>query len=113
MAMDQNRVHGQFNDEIFFTSSIIQSHNLSNAAHYDVDDKTRSISTWTELNPGQAKGWYFILPNTTRDGSKGIAIRLNHGVTIGWDGRKIYHCSMIDKIGMDNSLYGTFFGVKK
>ena len=74
--MNNQRLHGQMNDKNFFTSAIVQSQNLVNAAHYDVDDKTMSIATWTELDIGKAINWYFILPNVTRDGHKGIAINI-------------------------------------
>ena len=110
--MNNQRLHGQMNDKNFFTSAIVQSQNLVNAAHYDVDDKTMSIATWTELDIGKAINWYFILPNVTRDGHKGIAIKLRNGVTIAWDGRTIFHCSTVGDVGMANNVYGTFFGGK-
>ena len=111
--MNQCRKHGQMNDIDFFTSSIVQSQNLVNAGHYDVDDSSYLISTWTESNIGSADEWYFIMPNTTRDGCRGIAIALRHGVTIRWNGRKIFHCSTIGDKGENNNVYGTFFGTKK
>lgn len=95
-----------------FVSSIVQSEDLVNAAHYDVADTTVSIATWTELDIGIASDWYFIMPNTTRDGSRGIVINLRHGTTIRWDGRKIFHCSSVGDIGKHNHVYGTFYGTK-
>ena len=53
------------------------------------------------------------MPNTSRDGCRGIAIMLHYGVTIRWDGRKIFHCSMVGDEGNNNYVYGTFFGTKK
>ena len=86
----------------------MQSQTLVNATHYDVDDKTISIATWTELDIGKATKWYFILPNVTRDGCKGIAINLSNGMTIVWDGQTIFHCLTVGDVGMANNLYGTF-----
>ena len=50
--------------------------------------------------------------NTTRDGSRGIAIKLNHGVSIAWGGCKIFHYSMVGNVGVNNDVYGTFFEIK-
>ena len=100
-------------DENMFVSSIVQSTNLVNPAHIDVNDKTECISTWTESNIDTATDWYFILPNTTRDRSKAIVIRLRHGVTIKWDGRVLMHCSTIGTTGDSNNVYSTFFCSKK
>ena len=84
-----------------------------NAAHYDVDDSTAAIAIWTESRSGGTTDWYFIMLNTSRDGCRGIAIMLHHSVTIRWDGRKIFHCSMVGDEGNNNYVYGTFFCCKK
>ena len=100
-----------FGMENFFCSSIIQSHNLVNSAHYDLDASI-SIATWTETIPGLAKGLYFVLPNLTKDGTKGIAIELFHGITIQWDGRLLWHCTAMESAGEGNNVFGTFFAAK-
>ena len=112
LEMNNHRLHGQMDNKKFFNSTIVQSQNLINAAHNDVDDKTISIATWTEKNVGTAAHWYFLLPNVTRNGSKGIAIKISNGVTIVWDGRTIFHCSTVGDIGKGNNVYGTYFGGK-
>ena len=112
LEMNNHRLHGQMDNKKFFNSTIVQSQNLINAAHNDVDDKTISIATWTEKNVGTAAHWYFLLPNVTRNGSKGIAIKISNGVTIVWDGRTILHCSTVGDIGKGNNVYGTYFGGK-
>lgn len=89
-------------------SRIVQSENLMNSAHFDVNDTSRCIATFTEQKVGEASGWYFILPNVTIDGKRGIAIELHHGVTVAWDGRVIWHCSSVSDIKPDNSVHGTF-----
>ena len=99
--------------ENLFCSCIVQSQNLVNSAHFDVNDNSISISTWTETNPGMAKGWYFVLPNVTFDGKNGIAIQLSHGTTIKWDGREIWHCTAMEEGGENNNVFGTFFASKK
>lgn len=104
--------HEKMRSGEFFVSSIIKSRDLINAAHYGVNDTCVSIATWTEKKVGMAKDWYFILPNTTFDGEKGIVIPLRHGVTIRWDGRRVYHCLTVGSLGEKNSVYGTYFGTK-
>ena len=100
-------------DSSSVVSSIIESVDFLNAAHVDYNDSGCSISTWTEKHIGYATGWYFIMPNVTTDGSKGIVIALRHGVSISWDASKIFHYSSIGSTGTDNHVYGTFFGNKK
>ena len=67
-------------------SSIMFSKNLGNSSHYDYRDRTRSVSIWAERFPGTASNWFFVLPNISVDGSKGVLIRLQHGTVISWDG---------------------------
>ena len=110
-AMSGNQVHGNMNNINGFVSSIVQSEDLVNTAHLDVDDGTESIATWTELEMGKSREWYFLMPNVMRD-KKSIVIRLRHGVTIKWDGRKIFHCSTVGSTGDNNHVYGTYFGNK-
>ena len=93
--------------------------NLHNSAHYDVNDATPGYAVWTESQPGQTKFWYFILPQVygrRADGStyNGIAIKLTHGVAISWDGRRIKHCTAVERVikGDTNYRYGTFCGAK-
>ena len=102
-----NALHGQMNCTGFFASSVVQSEDLTNAGHYDIDDSTCSITTWTERKIGQANGWYFIMPNTSRDGLKGTAVALSHGFTIRWEGRNIFHCLTFFNKGAQNNVYGT------
>ena len=96
----------------FFVPSIVQSRDLINTAHYDVDDTCVSLATWTEKRIGMANNWYFIMPNITIDGTKGIVVKLRHGTTIRWDGRSIFHCSTVGSLGYNNNVYGTFYGTK-
>ena len=111
IGMKEKCRHGYMNNTCF-VSSIVQSQDLINAAHIDINDKSESISTWTEKCVGTAKDWYFVMPNTTRDGKSAIIIALRHGVTIKWDGRSIMHCSTVNIIGGSNHVYGTYFGSK-
>ena len=91
----------------------MQSHNLVNAAHFDVDDSAASIATWIKPIIGSATDWYFIIINTSRDGCRGIVFMLHNGFTIRWDRRKIYHYSMVEDEAENNYVYDTFFGTKK
>lgn len=91
-------------------SSIMISRNLGNSSHYDYSDGSASCSIWAEKCKGRARNWYFVLPNLSINGSKGVVIRLRHGVSISWDGRIIRHCSSVTDVGADNNVYGCMFG---
>jgi hypothetical protein len=94
--------------------------NLQNSAHYDVNDASTGYAVWTETRPGnQKQRWYFVLPNVfgkypNNDTYEGIAIALEDGVAISWDGRRIKHCSYFIESTKhpNNFLYGTFCGTK-
>ena len=91
--------------------------NLANSSHFDVNDASQGFTVWTEEFPGSTKNWYFVLPNmrgkypgTDRE-YNGIAIKLSHGVFIGWDGRLIRHGT--SKVGSRvGDIYGNFFAAK-
>lgn len=91
-------------------SRVMISVNLANSAHFDIGDTSESIGVWVEMKPGQAKNWYFVLPNITCQGSAGLIVKLCHGVAIVWDGRKIYHCTSKTECGIDNKVYGCMWG---
>ena len=105
--IDESKPHENMDCNAYFASSLVQSNNLINAGHYDIDDISCSIKIWTETNIGNADGWYFLMPNTTRDGKKGIAVALSHGVTISWDVHKIFHCSTVKNSTLGNTANGT------
>ena len=96
------------------------SSNLCNSAHYDINDANTGFAVWTETIPGnKSQRWYFVLPNVfgkRHDGTtyEGVAIELEHGVAISWDGRRIKHCSFYieNTKSPSNFLYGTFCGTK-
>lgn len=90
------------------------SSNLGNATHFDVSDASVGYSVWTELVPGSATNWYFVLPNIVikHEGRSynGVAIKLFHGVAIAWDGRIIRHGTSITNAGStDNRCFGWFW----
>lgn len=94
----------------------IVSRDLVNAPHLDVYDRTKSITVFNEKNKGRAVDWYFVLPNTiAKYGShkKAIIIKLFHGCTLSWDGRKIFHCTGLKEVGENNIVYGNFWAGKK
>jgi hypothetical protein len=101
------------------TCSIDQSVDLANPSHFDPFDASIAISTWTELFPGNASNWYFIMPNIEVffDGKKyeGLYVKLSHGTSISWDGRLIRHCTSITHLGKPlsgNHVFGTFWAAK-
>ena len=65
-------------------------------------------------NPdNEYKEWYFILRSCSTNGSKGVTIKLYHGIIIEWDGRLLKHCTQQLGNVLNNILFGLFFGPKK
>ena len=101
------------------SSCMVVSVNLGNASHYDNGDLSHGVAIWTELKPGMAKNWYFILPNVlipNSNGRCGVAIKLHHGCAISWDGRYIRHCSSVpQQVGgkTGNTVFGHFWAAKQ
>ena len=89
---------------------IIISENLINSSHFDFDG-SESISLFLEKYKGLAEGWAFVLPNVMIGSEyKAVVIRLFHGCLIGWDGRKIRHCTATKNVGSGNKLFGLYYG---
>ena len=97
----------------YFALSLFQSNNLINDYKYDITYIRCTITTWTEKKIGSADGWHFLMPNTTRDGKKGIAVALSHGVTIFWDAHKKFHCFTVQNNSLGNTVNGTCHQSKK
>lgn len=87
-------------------SRMMISVNLANSPHYDSGDTSESVAVWVEEKPGHSENWYFVLPNVSCQGSKGIVVKLMHGLAISWDGREIFHCTSKTKIKEGNKVYG-------
>ena len=87
-------------------SRMMISVNLANSPHYDTGDTSESVAIWVEEKPGQSKNWFFVLPNVSYNGSKGVVVKLYHGLVISWDGREIFHCTSETKVGEGNKAYG-------
>jgi hypothetical protein len=89
------------------------SYNLCNSTHYDVGDASVGYSIWVELNPGEAKNWYFVLPNVIIQYMgktyNGLALKLSHGTCIAWDGRVICHGSSDVEVEKNNGCFGWFW----
>ena len=70
--------------------------NLGNPAHYDLLDGFRGFAQWYADDP-QAKitSWWFVLPE------HGVAIELQDGALISWDGRVVLHCSSVPQATTD------------
>ena len=84
------------------------SYDLGNASHVDTGNESVGVATWVEEMPGTAKNWVFILPLTTLvdNPCKAVAIKLSHGLTIGWNGKVLHHCTSITTKGENNHVYG-------
>ena len=87
-------------------SRMMVSVNLANSPHYDKGDTSLSVAIWVEEKPGHAQNWYFVFPNMSHGGSKGVVVKLYHGLVIVWDGREIFHCTSKTRVGVDNKVYG-------
>jgi hypothetical protein len=87
-------------------SRMMISVNLANSPHYDCGDTSDSVALWVEEKPGQSKNWYFVFPNMSHQGSKGVVVRLLHGLVISWDGRCLFHCTSKTNPGDGNKAYG-------
>jgi hypothetical protein len=75
---------------------MVCSENLGNAAHIDVNDKSRTYAKWTKNRYcPKVKMWYLLFPNLSYKGSHGVAIKLFHGAAVSWDGRLVRHCTTI------------------
>ena len=93
-------------------AEMIVSKDLVNSSHIDYRDQSHSVTTWFESRPGNLQGKYFILPYTSKDGSRSIVFPIRDGQSIAWDGRIIHHCSSEGLVHNSNSVYGLFFGSK-
>lgn len=96
-----------------FAHSIDISVNLVNAGHFDMGDAGYGCGVWISSDGKDNEGWYFVLPNASVKGSMGVAIKLNHGIMIEWNGTKIKHCSSMPITKDNQTLFGTFIGPKK
>jgi hypothetical protein len=88
------------------SSFMVVSADYGSAGHIDFRDESPTAALWVERKPGLAENWFFLLPNVSVDGSKGVLIQLRHGTVIAWEGRKIFHCSSIPTIQDGNGVYG-------
>jgi hypothetical protein len=97
------------------SSSMAVSVNLANATHYDVNDASMGFVVFSESNPYSTNGWYFTLPNVLVKFQNrtyhGLALKLNHGACIHWDGRIIRHgTSVHQRSSTDDHTVGFFWG---
>ena len=90
----------------------IATRNLHNASHYDCYDDSMSISVYT-VESGESEQ-YMLFPNLsiTVNGRNyvGLAIKLQHGLCISWNGLKCRHCTTEATSGI-TSTFALFFGV--
>ena len=92
--------------------SMVTTVNFFNECHTDLDT-TKSISMWyyTNGNKESYENGYFLFPDLRMDGSgKALAIKLEHGSVIEWDGRILRHCTAVPIFcqNSSNRLCATF-----
>ena len=96
-----------------YAKTVVVSVNLANPSHMDRRDGSKGVSMWLKKNPtSNSKNWWFVLPNLTCEGHKGVVIKLHHGICIEWDGRIIRHCTAVPDVDEDDALFGVFFCAK-
>ena len=104
-AAGLDRLVGEFFNQIDF------SRNLGGNSHYDLGDGSPGIGVWWaggEMNIDNIN-WYFLFPNASINGSRGVAIKLMHGMMIKWDGRMIKHCTFHPgDVPRETTLFGAF-----
>jgi hypothetical protein len=80
----------------------IGSVDLRNISHLDVNDAFVPMSIWIELNQGNVKKSYFMMPNLQLLHRKkfyySVVIKLNHGTYFWWDGRVIRQCTTVTDV---------------
>ena len=100
-----DRLLGKYFNQIDF------SRNLGGTSHYDLGDGSPGIGIWWQGGTGNIDNipWYFLFPNASINGSRGVAIKLNHGMMIKWDGREIKHCTFHPgDVPRETTLFGAF-----
>lgn len=95
------------------TASMNLSNGLRNASHYDINDGSVGCSVWTELISGDSSNWYFVVPNvligTNGRTYQGLALCVNKGTAIAWDGRIVRHGTSDTQFSTGNSTFGWFW----
>lgn len=108
-GVDKIRRLGEIGWDNGLCGSMIFTKNLANSGHFDKNDRSQSIAIWSERKPGFAQNWYFVLPDVSVNGSKGVLIKLFHGAVIAWDGRLVRHCTSVTTPGEGNSVHSCYF----
>ena len=108
--------HGREKDVIGGSGGLsaynIATRNLHNASHYDCYDDSMSISVYT-VESGESEQ-YMLFPNLSitvgAQNYVGLAIKLQHGLCISWNGLKCRHCTTEATSGITSTL-ALFSGV--
>ena len=82
---------------------------LANSMHIDLDS-SRSHAIWVRTGGGEhmSEGWYFCWPRHS------VALRLQHGTCMSWDGRAQPHCSALPStISFEDELISVFVALPK
>jgi hypothetical protein len=91
-------------------STYIFSINAADACHLEPRNGSKNIGLWTESTPAGAEHWYLVFPYVSYRGSRGVAIKLTHGMAVSWDPRKIYHCTSLPTCPDGHEVYGGVWG---
>ena len=94
-------------------AKVVVSKNLHDAMHIAPYGKSRTISFFVTKN--LVKNWYLLFPGITCDGKNPVAIPIENGTMISFDGRFMHHCTCIGDNQNNPSAYPISFvanGVK-
>ena len=93
--------------------TMVITKNLCNSSHVD-NDNSKTMIVQLEQIDEMAKGWCFVLPNTTIKGNKkAIVIKNFHGLVMSVDARNIFHCTSLEDKGIGNDVFGLGYYSKK
>jgi hypothetical protein len=75
---------------------VMITENYSNSAHTDPFDQSKTFVLWffSKKCP-DVENLFFLFPDATIDGKRGLAVKLFHGAVISWDGRLLRHGTSI------------------
>jgi carnitine O-acetyltransferase len=75
-------------------TAIYPTKNFASSAHIDPRDTSLTWCVWAHTGSAP-DDWFFVFPDVSIGGSKGVAFKLAHGTMMSWDGRLVRHCTSI------------------
>ena len=98
---------------------LIVTKNLATPHHKDTTDVYDSFGLGLQEDKSkEKKDWYFVLPNlelqSPNSPFRGVFIKLFHGVSIKWNGRKLVHFTSDECYDeTKDNVYSVFFNARR